>query len=61
MIINPLNVINLLLAVFQSIYLSNTPVLREEVEIKEVETLEHSSLDFNEPFNARQCHSGNKE
>ena len=66
MIINPLNVINLLLATFQSMYLADTSVIREEVEIKEVmekiildcifryhtvETLEHCSLDFEESFN----------
>ena len=66
MIINPLNVINLLSATFQCMYLADTPVIREEVEVKEViqkilldcisqyhtvETLEHSSLDFEEPFN----------
>ena len=66
MIINPLNVINLLSATFKSMNLADTPVIREEVEIKEViqkilldcifqfrtvETLEHSSLDFEEPFN----------
>ena len=63
MIINSLNVINLLLATFQSMYLADTPVIREEVEIKKVmekilldcifqyhtvETLEQSSLYFEE-------------
>ena len=66
MIINPFDVINLLLATFQSIYLSDTPIIREEVEIKEVfgkmllncsfqyhalKAAEHSSLDFEEPVN----------
>ena len=70
MIINPLNVINLLSATFQSMYLADTPVIREEVEIKEViqkillncifqyhtlETLEHSLLDFEEPLNNYQA------
>ena len=70
MIINPLDIINLLLATFQSMYLADTPVIREEVEIKEVmenilldcifqyhtvETLEPSSLDFEEPFNDYQA------
>ena len=70
MIINPLNVINLLSSTFQSMYLADTPVIREEVEITEViqkilldcifqyhsvETLEHSSLDFVEPFNDYQA------
>ena len=62
MIINPLNVINRSSATFQSMYLADTPVIREEVEIKELIQkilldcifqyhLEHSSLDFEEPFN----------
>ena len=70
MIINPSNVINHLSATFQSMYLADTPVIREEVEIKElikkilldcifqyhtVETLEHYSLDFEEPFNDYQA------
>ena len=69
MIINLLNVINLLSATFQSVYVGDTPVIGEEVEIKKViqkilldcvflyhtvETLEHSSLDFEEPFNDYQ-------
>ena len=51
-------------------YLADTPVIRDEVEIKEViqkilldcifqyhtvETLKHSSLDFEEPFNDYQA------
>ena len=70
MIINPLNVINILLATFKSMYLADTPVIGEEVEIKEamekilldcifqyhtVETLEHSLLDFEDPFNDYQA------
>ena len=69
MIINPLNVIDLLSATFQSMYLTFTPVIIEEVEIKEiiqkilldcifqyhtVESLEDSSFDFQELFNDYQ-------
>ena len=33
---NPLNVTNILSATFQSMYLADTPVITEEVKIKEV-------------------------
>jgi len=35
MIINPLNVVKLLLASISSIYLTETPVTEEEIEFKE--------------------------
>ncbi|XP_076634339.1 uncharacterized protein LOC143348226 [Colletes latitarsis] len=50
MIINPMNVINLLLATFQTMYLMDTPVTRKEVQLKEIiqKMLLDSMFEFNE-------------
>jgi len=65
MIINPLNVVRLLLVSISSIYLTETPVTEKEIELKEniqkllldsifhyngLEVTEEIYLDFEEPY-----------
>lgn len=65
MIVNPINVINLLLVTFQSLKIEETPVNHKEIELKEqigsillasmnefngVEMMVEESLDFQEPY-----------
>lgn len=65
MIVNPINVINLLLASFQMLNLENTPITQQEIDLKnsiekilidamkefnDIEIIEDDTLDFQEPY-----------